>query len=246
MRSVLDTERLVVFGERNKDGARKRVGRVVEIVFDPAESRVMGLLVERPNILFLIRRKEVILALDRARVLADRVEVDGGKAWGKQAAKRLGVDWDKAVIWKGMPVRTESGTRLGDVRDAVFDEHDGHLNGLGLTEGFTRDAAVGVRDVPATLVRGWNGTAVIVADEARRIGTEGGAAAAAGRGAAVAQDAAVKSAAAVGAAAQTTARYAKSAAKVAVKSETAKKTMSFLKSVKDQIVDAAGPPDDDE
>ena len=112
MRSLLDTERLVVYGDRSKDGHRKRVGRVVEVVFAPDEPRVVGLLIERRNILFLFRRKEVILALDRARVLSDRVEVDGDKAWGKQAAKRLGVDWDKAVIWKGMPVKTESGVRL--------------------------------------------------------------------------------------------------------------------------------------
>lgn len=245
MRSVRDLDRLVVYGERKRDGSRKRVGRIADVLFHPSEPRVVGFTVARSDILFLIRRKDLMLALDRVRILDDKLLVDGDKAWGSAAAKRLGHSWDKTVIWAGMPVRTESGKPMGYVRDVLFHEDDGRLNGIGLTGGMTADVALGVRDLPPSMARGFSEGAVIVADEALAVETDGGAAAAAGRGTAVATAQATKAVVATAAAAKTAAAYGKSAVKVAAKSKTTKKALGFLKSVKDQIVDAAGPPEDD-
>ncbi len=86
-----------------------------------------------------------------------------------------------------MPVLTESGTELGTVRDAVFAEDTGELNALGLSEGATRDVAIGVRDLPARMVRGFDGEAMVVSDEAARVEVDGGAAASAGKATAVAK-----------------------------------------------------------
>lgn len=246
MQSLHDLDRLPVYGGKNtRDGTRKRVGKLVDVVFHPDKPVVVGFVAERPDILFLIRRKDLIVALDRTKVLDGRVLVDGSKAWGRAAAKRLGLSWDKTVIWRGQPVKSVSGTKMGYVRDAVFDESDGHLNGLGLTAGITADVAIGVRDLPAKYVLGFDGDVVRISDEALAIEVGGGAAAIAGRGAAVAQDAAGKAAVATGKAAKTAAAYTRSAASVAAKSKTAKKAVGFLKSMRDQIVEAAGPPDDD-
>jgi uncharacterized protein YrrD len=237
---------LPVYGEKSKrDGTRKRVGKLIDVLFHPDKPVVVGFVVERPDILFLIRRKDLIVALDRTRILDGRVLVDGQKAWGKPAAKRLGISWDKAVIWRGQPVQTAADKKMGYVRDAVFDEKDGHLNGLGMTGGVAADVTVGVRDVPAKYVEGFDGDVVRVSDAALVIDVDGGAAAIAGRGAAVAQDAAGKAAVAAGTAAKTAAAYTRSAANVAAKSQTAKKAVGFLKAMRDQIVEAAGPPDDD-
>ena len=63
--------------------------------------------------------------------------------------------------------------------------------------------------------------------------------------AAVAKVGATKAAVATVKGAQTAAAYGKSAVKVAAKSQTTKKALGFLKSMKDQIVEAAGVPDDD-
>ena len=167
------------------------------------------------------------------------------QAWGPAAAKRLGLKWDETVVWRGMPVRNKGGKSLGFVRDAVIDEHDGSLNGLGLTSGIAADMAVGTVDMPARLVKGWNGSAIIVEEEAKRLESDGGAAGVAGRATAVAQDRAGKAGAAAVQGAKTAAAYTKSAVKVAAKSGTAKKVGGFLKSMRDQIVDAAGVPDDD-
>lgn len=244
--ALQDLDRLPVFGEKNRAGTRKKVGKVVDVVFHPDKPVAVGYLVARPDVLFLYRRKDVLLAFDRARVLADKIVVDGKAAWGKAAAKRLGIDWDKAVIWRGMKVRSEAGKSLGYVRDAVVDEDDGSLNGLGLTSGVAADVAVGTIDMPAKLVKGWDGEAIVVREEVRAIESEGSAAAAAGRATAIAQDRAAKATTAAVQGAKTAAAYTRSAVKVAAKSDTAKKVGSFLKSMRDTIVEAAGPPDDDD
>lgn len=247
MRTFRDVQQLPVFGPKDtKSGLRKRVGSVSDLVFHPTEPRVVGMVVSRPDILFLIRRKDRLVALDRTRVLEDRVVVNGTKAWGKSAAKRLGFSWDKAVIWLGMPVATKSGKSLGYVRDGVFDPADGSINGIGLTSGIAADITLGTKDLPATLIIGFDGANVLVSNKVAELEAEGSAAAAAGRGAAIAQDQATKAAVATTKAAKTAAAYGKSAVKVAARSQTTKKTLGFLKSMKDQIVDAAGWPDEDE
>jgi len=246
VRSLREVDRFVVYGDKKKDGSRKRVGRLVDVLFHPDEPRVVGFVVQRPDILFVIRRKDLMFALDRTKILDDRVLVEGDKAWGKAAAKRQGFTWDKTVIWAGMPVLTESGKKLGYVRDGIFHEEDGRLNGLGLSGGLTADVTLGVRDIPATMVRGFDGDAVRVSNDAATVETDGGAAAAAGRGVAVTQVQVAKAAVVTGKAAKTAAAYGKSAATVAAKSQTAKKAGRFLKSLKDQIVEAAGPPDKDD
>jgi hypothetical protein len=106
--------------------------------------------------------------------------------------------------------------------------------------------AVGTVDIPAKLVNGWDGSAIIVREEVRAIESDGGAAAVAGRATAVAQDQAAKATGAAVAGAKTAAAYTKSAVKVAAKSDTAKKVGGFLKSMRDTIVEAAGSPDDDD
>jgi uncharacterized protein YrrD len=244
--TLQELDRLPVFGEKNRAGVRKKIGKVVDVVFHPEKPLAVGYLVARPDILFLYRRKDLLAAFDRSTVLADKIVVDGKAAWGKPAAKRLGIDWDKAVIWRGMKVRSEDGNSLGYVRDAVIDEDDGRLNGLGLTSGIAADVAVGTVDIPAKLVKGWDGSAIVVREEVRAITSDGGAAAVAGRATAVAQDRAEKATTAAVQGAKTAAAYTKSAARVAAKSQTAKKVGGFLRSIGREIKEAAGPPTDDD
>jgi uncharacterized protein YrrD len=244
--TLQELDRMPVYGERNRAGTRKRIGKVVDVVFRADKPVAVGYLVARPDVLFLVRRKDLLLAFDRANVLNDKIVVDGDAAWGKSAAKRLGINWDKSVIWRGMKVRSDGGQSLGYIRDAVIDEDDGRLNALGLTSGIAADVAVGTIDIPAKLVKGWDGSAIIVGEEVRAIESDGGAAAVAGRATAVAQDRAEKATTAAVQGAKTATAYTKSAVRVAAKSQTAKKVGGFLKSMRDTIIEAAGPPDDDD
>lgn len=258
MLSLLQLDRTNVYGEpKKRSGERSKVGRVTGVLFHPDEPRVVGYLVERSDLALMIERKDRMLAFDRATFSEGRLEVDGTTAWDRGAAKRLGVDWDKSVVWLGMPVHTRSGRQLGLVRDGVFDPATGALNAIGLTGGLTQDVAVGVRDLPARMVIGFDGEGVIVADEAAGIDVDGGAAAAAGkatavaadaagRAAAVAGDAAGRAAVAAGTAAAKATVYARGAAKAAAKTDAGKKTMGWLKALKAEVVDAMGPPDDED
>jgi uncharacterized protein YrrD len=245
--SLREVDRLTVYGEkRKKTGVRKRVGRLVDVLFHPSEPRVVGFTVERPDFMLMIRRGDRFVALDRTEILDDRVVVDGADAWGRSAAKRLDIFWERTVVWLGMPVRTESGEALGRVRDASFASDDGHLESLGLTEGATADAALGTRDFSASLVRGFEGDAVVVSDEVLSLDTDGGAAAAAGKGAAQVKVGAEQAAIAAGKAAAVASAYGKSAVKAAAKNPTTKKALGFLKTMTDKVVDAARLPEDDE
>lgn len=227
--------KLYRIGVESKKG--KRIGIVREVLFHPSEPVVVGFIVQRPRFLMLLDRKDRYLALDRA-VFGEEVRVpDDGGAWDAKAAKRLGIDWEQTVVWQGMPVRTESGTELGAVRDGLFSD-DGTLIALGLSGGLTADAAVGVRDIASSLVSGYRDGFVVVSDEARQVETSGGAAAVAGKGYAVAKDKANK-------ATKTAVIYGKAAGKVVGEMEAGRKLGGWLRSVKDGLADAMGEPDDE-
>ena len=247
MRSLREVDRLAVYGEKHKrTGVRKRLGRVVDVLFHPEEPRVVGYVLERPDLLMMIRRGDRYAALDCARLVEDYVVVEGKAAWGGAAAKRLGITWERTVVWLGMPVRTASGKELGKVRDATFAEGDGRLGSIGLTAGVTADVALGKREFSAKLVRGFEGDAVVVSDDVLKVETGGGAAAAAGKGAAQVKVGAEQAAATAGKAAKVAAVYGTAAVKAAAKSPATKKALGFLKTMSDKVVDAARLPDDDE
>jgi len=217
----------------------KRVGRVVDALFDTREPVVIGYLVERPRLLFLFDRKDRYVARDRVALRGNRLDVtDERGAWDKQAASRLALDWDLTVIWSNMPVKTPKGRSLGRVRDAHFDPESGRLESLSVGSGAASDLAVGARQIEGALVQGYRDGFVAVDELAEGVGTTGGAAAAAGKGAAVAK-------VQVEQAAKTATAYGKAAAKVAKESETGKKAMGWLRSIKNEISDAMGDPDDE-
>lgn len=239
--SVLDMQGRRVYSSRGR-----AVGRVAEAIFLPNGKQLIGFVVERPRLFGLLDRKDRYLSFDRCRVSAKRVDVvDDRGAWGSAAERRAGFNWDSAVIWVGMPVRTRSGEVLGSVRDVLVETATGEVSAIGLSGGITADIAVGVRDVPAGMVEGFDGSAVVVEDSAGSIDTSGGAAQAAGRGAAIAKKAGSNAAKKAVDAGKTAAAYGASAVRVAAKSETGKKARRWLKGIKDEIVDAMGDPDDD-
>lgn len=248
---------------------KRSVGHVRAVLFHPEGRRVIGLAVERPNLALVVPMRERYVALDRVSFRDGYVDVKPGRdSWGKPAASRLGIDWDLTVIWSGMPVRTERGLGLGVVRDGVFAENTGELNALGLSAGIARDATIGVRDLAASLVVGFDGDVVRVRDDAGQVEMSGGAAAAAGRGTAVAkhkvgqaaETAAVvagrgaaiakqrvdEATEAMGPTAKKAAAYGSATVEAVAKSETARKAKGWLKAIKDEVVDAMGAPDDEE
>ena len=256
MLTMRETTHAKVRGVPNNKDVRRKVGTVGYVLFHPTELRVVGFLVERSDLALMIKRSDRYLALDHVEFVDGELHVTGKAGWDSAAAKRLGIDWQRTVAWGGMPVRSESGKLLGTVGDAVFEIPSGTLNAVRLSEGTTRDAAIGVRDLPVRLVRGFDGEAIVVSDEAAQIQVDGGVAAAAGKAAAVAKvkteivaDAATEKfdevAVATGEAAGKAVAYAKVQAKAAAQTETGKKAIGWFNKLKDEVVDAMGDSDDD-
>lgn len=224
----------------------RRIGRIGDALVHPERHEVLGFSVERPRLLMVWDRRDRFLARDRFERRGDRIVVaKEADTWDSAAARRFGVPWERTVVWYGMPVRTRSGVKLGLVRDALYDELTGAIEGVGLTAGITADTTLGVRDVPARLVVGFDGEAIVVEDEAAAVDTEGGIAEVAGRGAAVVKAQAGEAAKAAGEAAKVAVKYGTAAAKAAAKSKTGKKAVGWLKAMRDEVADAMGDPDDD-
>ncbi len=188
---VSDIEGLTVIG-----GAKEKLlGRVNHVLFHPTEPRAIGIELQPPAIGMVVERKPRYLALDAVEWSKDGLRLKAPKMESNAAAaKRLGIDWDVSVIWRFMGVVTESGEVLGLARDVRFDPADGRITKLRLTRGATSDVAIGAATLDGTLVLGFDGEDVRVADAASQVDAGGGVARQAGRGAAIAKIAAEETA----------------------------------------------------
>lgn len=192
--------------KKNPDATR-RLGKVRSVVFHPRERRAVGFIVKRPDAALMFRRKDVFVALNGYDMVDGRIVVRRDpEATDKGACKALGINWDTCVLWEGLPVIDEAGHEYGLVGDVVFDDHTGEIESLAVTQGATANALLGVREIPASLIRGFKrgiGTAlsmsgqdeenpelgaILVADEVADLAVEGGLAAKAGEATAVVAD----------------------------------------------------------
>ena len=186
--------------ELDKNGVPRRhrkIGKVFKTVFSPDGLKVVGFIVRRPDLLWMIKRPEKFLALDAIDV-QDGVIVPtkGSQSWDDAAMKRLNLDWDHCIIWEGMEVKTTGGTEIGRVDELSFDERTGDLNSLFLDDGATSRALLGSIEIPAELMVGYKKGVLIVKPEARDLLPSGGLAAKAGEATAKVSTTAAKSQAA--------------------------------------------------
>ena len=198
-----------------KPDATKRLGKVRHCVFHPTQRRCVGFIVKRPDLLWMFHRKDVFVALSGYNMVDGRIVVKrDSSATDKGACKALGVNWDDCVLWVGLPVVGEDGTAYGLVGDVAFDRKTGEVQSMKITQGMTGDALLGVREIPASMIRGFKrgiGTelnvsvegaepvlgAILVSDEVGELDTEGGLAAKAGEATAVVAEKAGEAAAVV-------------------------------------------------
>ncbi|MBR2805068.1 MAG: PRC-barrel domain protein, partial [Eggerthellaceae bacterium] len=168
----------------------------------------------------MFHRKDLFVALDGFDIDDDNQIVvhDDPTATDKGARKALDLDWDKCVIWVGMPVMTASGDFIGYIDVVTFDRESGAIVRVSTENGAANDALLGKRIIPASYIKGfrrgqgialapmgeYNGEdpdeatetgAILVADRTLELPIEGGAAAAAGKATAVVTDKAKKGAA---------------------------------------------------
>jgi len=197
MPSLRSLEGLVVYDRKGK-----AVGRVSRVLCHPSDPVVVGVEVQPPNVAYVVSRGPRYIALRGLELGEDGLDEVDLKAWsGGRAEKELGFEWEQTVIWMGMPLVSESGKKLGYVRDASFTLPDGQLGEVLVSQGLTSDVAVGTRQFDGSLLIGFDGSAVRSKDEVATAEYSGGAAAKAGANVGVAKvvvSETAKTAAAVG------------------------------------------------
>lgn len=167
----------------------KKLGRVHSLVFSPDSRRVVGIMVKRPDIAGMVKQEDRFVSLDALEVREGGIVVTREKdGFDKEAVKRLGLDFDRCIIWGGADVHCESGKFLGYVMDARFDLATGDVDCFCAQEGETASALVGSFEIPAAWVLRYSKGTMVVRDEASTLELSGGLAGKAGEGYAVAKE----------------------------------------------------------
>lgn len=157
----------------------RELGRVTAVLFHAADPRVVGVQIDPGAVLGVIDRRPAFALLTDLGITDDGMAftLDDMRLPKNSAGERvLGFSWDDSVIWHRMPVHSADGAEVGAVRDAEFDPATGDVTVLHITAGAVGDAAVGRMQIPAELVRGFDGEAVVVLPGYAEIPTTGGAA----------------------------------------------------------------------
>lgn len=149
--------------------ATKKMGKVRACVFHPKDKRCVGFIVKRPDLALMFHRKDLFVAYNGYDIVDGAIVVsDDPAATDKGACTALGINWDDCVLWVGLPVMCQDGTEFGLVGSVTYDAATGDIVTLDVTQGATANALLGVRHVPADLIRGFRygmGAELAVADQ---------------------------------------------------------------------------------
>ena len=144
--------------KKNPDAPAEKLSKLGKIhmsVFSPNGRQLVGFLVARPDVAGMVKREDAFLAWDSFEPCERGIVVtrpDDGL--GDAARKRLGLDWDKCIMWAGMDARTRSGKVLGYVNDVEFDLKTGRAKTFYIGDGGMARALVGSFESPAEMVIG--------------------------------------------------------------------------------------------
>ena len=160
-----------------------KLGKIHMAVFAPNGRQLVGFLVARPDVAGMVKREDAFLAWDSFEPCERGIVVtrpDDGL--DDAARKRLGLDWDKCIMWAGMDARTRSGKVLGYVNDVEFDLKTGRAKTFYIGDGGMARALVGSFEIPAEMVVGYSAADqfMVVSDDAENLAVDGGVAAKAG------------------------------------------------------------------
>lgn len=174
MRTVNEMKKAIVM----REGKRFRAGKVKHAVFHPTEPRLVGFIVHKGDTLGMIKHKDRFLAYDSFTIHDGRIHASKeAEAWDGKACERLGIDYDKCIIWKAMPVVTENGTSIGKVDDVEYDEHTGRIIRFVTTEGALSDFLVGEYSIDGNEYVRFAGGKIVIRQSEANTSPEGGAAA---------------------------------------------------------------------
>lgn len=192
---------------RKDPDAAKKLGKVRACVFHPQDKRCVGFIVKRPDLALMFHRKDLFVAYNGYDLVDGHIVIhhDDPAATDKGACNALGINWDDCVLWVGLPVMCQDGITLGLVGSVNYSAETGAIDTLEVTQGATANTLLGVRRVPAKLIRGFRRGmgaelnisneeegeevirgAILVDDAVKQLPAEGGVAEKAGEATAIA------------------------------------------------------------
>ena len=168
-----DIRKLRVVG--GKKGT-KRIGKVKSCVFHPTERRCIGFIVKRPDLLWMFHRKDIFVALDGFDFVDGRIRIKpDAPTSGHAICRAMGLDWDKCVLWEGLPIMTADETAVGFVSNITFDIETGQVEAVEASNGATAKLLLGTLEVPASYIAGFKhgvGADLAVKEDSREAGEE--------------------------------------------------------------------------
>lgn len=165
----------------NGKGVRKSYGKIRSVVFHPSELRAVGVIVKRPDLALMVKRKDRFVAFDRMEIRAEGpLIIDQEDTWDKAACRRLGIDYEKCVLWDFMPVTTLSGSELGKISTVFFDEGTFEIDHIDISTSATNRKILGATNIERGRIIGYRDGAIVVDGSASTVTEAGGMAAAAG------------------------------------------------------------------
>lgn len=166
-----DIRKLRVVG--GKKGT-KRIGKVKSCVFHPTERRCIGFIVKRPDLLWMFHRKDIFVALDGFDFVDGRIRIKpDAPTSGHAICRAMGLDWDKCVLWEGLPIMTADETAVGFVSNITFDIETGQVEAVEASNGATAKLLLGTLEVPASYIAGFKhgmGADLAVKEDSREAG----------------------------------------------------------------------------
>lgn len=168
-----DIRKLRVVG--GKKGT-KRIGKVKSCVFHPTERRCIGFIVKRPDLLWMFHRKDIFVVLDGFDFVDGRIRIKpDAPTSGHAICRAMGLDWDKCVLWEGLPIMTADETAVGFVSNITFDIETGQVEAVEANNGATAKLLLGTLEVPASCIAGFKhgmGADLAVKEDSREAGEE--------------------------------------------------------------------------
>lgn len=160
---------------------KKEIGKVHHAIFDETGSQLIGFLIKRKDILYMIKQKDLFVARSLSHLESGDLVVSASKeAVGACALAHLGVSWDACIIWQGMDVVDEAGQKLGAVSDVAFDDQTGKVTAFIIDDGKIASKLVGHISIPFSATKGLERQSLVVDVDKIKLELSGGLAATAG------------------------------------------------------------------
>lgn len=154
---IVGKKAYVKTSESSQEIQVKQIGRIHVAIFHPVYKICIGVLVKRPDVAWMFRRRDAYCALPLLEIDEDG-EVILEADYKEKSVKFLkleNIKLDACVIWDGMDVFTENSKELGSIERINIDRKSGEIVDIHVAAGATSKALLGTRIIPAPEIVGF-------------------------------------------------------------------------------------------